>query len=123
MARYRLARVGVLDQDNGNALILPNYPGWGAYLNWLAAHNDPDPLVVPPHVVTPTEQAALDEIAAQNGIIATLKGDAAIQALRNRTPAQVDSWIDAQINSLADAKAVLKILARIVALLARQMLK
>jgi len=123
MARYRLARVGVLDQDNGNALILPNYPGWGAYLNWLAAHNVPDPLVVPPHVVTPTEQAALDEIAAQNGIIATLKADAAIQALRGRTPAQVDAWVESNVTTLAEARTVLKILARIVALLARQMLK
>jgi len=123
MARYRIAKVGVVDTANGDALILPNRPGWAEYVAWLAAGNIPDPMLVIPHVVTPAEQAALDELAAQDVIYETLRTDAAIQALRTRTPAQVDAWIDAQINSLADAKAVLKILARILALIARRMFR
>jgi len=49
-----------------------------------------------------------------------LKADAAVQALRTRTPAQCDAWLDQNVTDLASARAVLKILARILALLARE---
>ena len=45
MARYRIAKIGVLDQDNGDAHVLPGHAGWGAYLNWLAAGNVPGALI------------------------------------------------------------------------------
>ena len=122
-ARYRIAPVGVVDTANGDALILPNRAGWREYEQWLAAGNVPDPAPVIVPVISPAEQAARAEIAAQHAIIATLKADAAVQALRTRTPAQVDAWVDSNVTTLAEARAVLKILARIVALLARQMLK
>jgi hypothetical protein len=120
MVRYRIAKIGIIDQNNGDALILPNRAGWGEYVAWRALGNRPDPMLVVPHVVTPAEQATLDELAARDAVIATLKADSAIQALRTRTPAQVDSWIDANVVDLASARAVLKILARVLALLARE---
>ena len=120
MARYRIAKVGVIDTANADALILPNRAGWAEYVAWRALGNRPDPMLVIPHVVTPAEQAALNELAARDAVVATLKADAAIQALRTRTPAQVDAWIDANVVDLASARAVLKILARVLALLARE---
>ena len=42
MARYRLATIGVYDNDNAGALILPNYPGWSEYETWLASGGVPD---------------------------------------------------------------------------------
>lgn len=42
-------------------------------------------------------------------------------ALRNMTPTQVQSWIDANINNLADAKDALKTLAVAVGILARKL--
>jgi hypothetical protein len=120
MARYRIAPVGVVDTVNGDALILPNRAGWREYEIWMTQGNTPDPLPVVPHVVTPAEQAALDELAARDAIRAELRLDAAVQALRTRTPAQVDAWLDANVTDLSSARAVLKILARILALLARE---
>jgi Domain of unknown function (DUF4376) len=48
MARYRVAPVGVIDQDNGNALILRGHAGWAEYELWLGAGNVADPLPPPP---------------------------------------------------------------------------
>lgn len=46
--------------------------------------------------------------------------DALVQAALARTPAQVDAWIDAQATTLAGARLVLKMLARVVLALARK---
>jgi hypothetical protein len=120
MARYRLLERGVLDTQDGTVIPDLSHPRWRDYIQWVTAGNVADPVVVVPHVVTPAEQAALDEMAAREAIRETLRLDTAIQALRTRTPAQVDSWIDTNVTDLPSARAVLKILARILALLARE---
>ena len=120
MARYHLLERGVLDTQDGTVIADVSHPKWQDYIQWVTAGNIADAFVVPAHVPTQAEIDANAELAEQAAILATLKADAAVQALRTRTPAQVDAWIDAQVNSLADARAVLKILARILALLARQ---
>ena len=122
MARYRIAKIGVLDQNNGNALILPNRAGWPEYTAWRVAGNVPDPLIVPAHVPTQAEIDAAAEHAARAAILATLRADVNMQALRTRTPAQVDAWISSQVVDLASAKVVLRILASVVALLVRERL-
>ena len=48
MARYRAAKVGVLDQSNGNLLILRGGAAWDEYEAWLRAGNVPDALVADP---------------------------------------------------------------------------
>jgi len=50
-----------------------------------------------------------------------VKRDAVIQTLQNATPAQIDNWIEANVNSLAEAKTVLKAMAKVIALLARKL--
>lgn len=46
-----------------------------------------------------------------------VKADTLMQTLQNKTPAQVGAWIDVNVNSLADAKRVLKALAKAVVML------
>ena len=120
MARYRLLERGVLDTQDGTVIPDLSHPRWRDYIQWVTAGNVADPVVVPVHVPSAEEIAAQAEWDAQNAIRVELKADGAIQALRTRTPAQVDAWIDANVVDLASARAVLKILARILALLARQ---
>jgi len=120
MARYRLLERGVLDTQDGTVIPDLSHPKWRDYIQWVTAGNIADPLIVPVHVPSAAEIAALAELAAQAAIRAELKADAAVQALRNRTPAECAAWIDANVTDLASARAVLKILARILALLARE---
>lgn len=51
------------------------------------------------------DQATQDKLATE--------ADAVLAALKNSRPAQIDAWIDANVNSLAAAKLVLKALAKI----------
>lgn len=50
MARYKIrAAGGVIDQDNGGALVKPDKssPAWREYLQWRKAGNAPDPADAP----------------------------------------------------------------------------
>lgn len=121
MNRYELRAVGVFDRQT-EEIVLPGTPEWGEYMAAMARGEpvDPMPPPPPPPPPSPEEVGARAEIVACETVRSELRLDAAVRALRNRTPAQVDAWIDANVNSLADARAVLKILARIVALIARE---
>lgn len=46
--------------------------------------------------------------------------DTVLQFLRTHTPAEVEAYVEANVNNLAQAKAVLKVLAKVVAYLARR---
>lgn len=52
-----------------------------------------------------------------------LAEDALIQALKNNTPAQVEAWVESNVNNLAEAKVLLKTMAKVVAWLARRELR
>jgi membrane glycosyltransferase len=54
---------------------------------------------------------------------AAVKGDNQLQTFVQMTPAQVDAWINANVNSLADAKTALKMLAKIVLVTARRSMR
>ena len=41
-------------------------------------------------------------------------------ALLRKTPAEVDAWVEANVNTMADAKAFLKILAKALVVVARE---
>lgn len=51
---------------------------------------------------------------------AEVKRDAVLVALKDATPQQIEAWIDNNVTSLAEARAVLKALAKAVALLIRK---
>lgn len=121
MSRYELRAVGVFDRQ-ADELVLPGTAAWAEYMEAMARGETVDTMPPPPPPPPPSveEIAARTDIAASDAMRGELRLDAAVRALRNRTPAQVDAWIDANVNSLADARAVLKILARIVALIARE---
>lgn len=46
--------------------------------------------------------------------------DAVLAALKTARPAQIDAWLDANVNNLADARRVLKMLVKVAALLVRK---
>ena len=122
MSRYQLLQQGVLDIESGRAIFDRSSPYWAEYVEWMRAGNIADPQIAQPAPPTSAQVAAAAELAARDTIRASLRNDSGIQALRNRTPAQVDAWIDNNVTDLASARTVLKLLARVVALLARERL-
>lgn len=55
--------------------------------------------------------------------LAAIKADNALITFANMTPAQVDAYLNANVTDLQSARAALKVLAKIVLLVARQSLK
>jgi transcriptional regulator of nitric oxide reductase len=49
------------------------------------------------------------------------KADARLQTLAAMTPVEVRAWVQANVNSLADAKDLLKTIAVVVSILARRL--
>lgn len=119
MARYRLLERGVFDTVN-NWEVLPGSPAWDEYLAWWQSGNVPDPLNTP----APTQSEIDAEVEQQERelIRKQLTADNLVAQLKNRTPAQAEAWIDNNVNNLSDAKAVLKIMAKVLAFLARKYL-
>lgn len=120
-ARYEARSNGVWDHEH-QRLVVPGGMGWHKFQSWIAEGNAPDPDSTPTHVPSAEEIAAQAEQDARRTIAAALRQDAALQALRLLTPAQVDSYIDANVVDLASVRVVLKRLAKIVVLLARERL-
>lgn len=120
MSRYALQPKGVWDNQT-NALVLPFTPEWSAYMAWTNAGNSPDPYTPPPPPApTAAEIAADAERATRMSIRASIKGDNFIQQLRTMTPADVDAYIQNNVTDLASAKVVLRKLAYVIAILARE---
>lgn len=117
---YRLLDVGVLNLDTG-ATVLPGTPAWSDYLAYLNAGGVVEPAIVPaPPAPTQAELDALAELQTRRTIRAALASDPAVKALMTWTPDQANAWIDANVVDLASAKTALKIVARVLALLARE---
>ena len=77
------------------------------------------PYVAP--VKSPERLAAEAAQAAHIADLVAAKGYAKLRALSEMTPVQVQSWVEANVNSLADAKDALKTLAVAVSVLARRL--
>jgi hypothetical protein len=121
MARYQLRDLGVYDAIAARTINRSDGALWQAYRLWLAAGNTPDPApIVTPPAPSAEELAQAAELAEREQLRTQLRADAAIRALATRSPAQVDQWLDTNVTSLASAREVLKILARVIAYLARQ---
>lgn len=73
-------------------------------------------------VVTPLSANELDAIDLSQDA-AALKADAQVTALLTARPAQINSYIETNVTNLAQAKDVLKILARAIAVVAHNTLK
>jgi len=81
--------------------------------------NDPNWEVI--QVITALTQQEQDAIAvrtARQEDIAAMKADAEVLALLKARPSAINNYIDNNVTNLAEAKTVLKILARAVAVLA-----
>lgn len=76
--------------------------------------------------IVPLTQAQIDQNAADAAEAedtAALKADAQVLALLKARPEQINNYIDANVTNLAEAKTVLKILARALAVVAQNTLK
>jgi len=81
-----------------------------AYKTWLAAGGVPDP------APDPAGELAGNDLDAYNA-----RNYAKLKTLTAMTPAQVQAWVQANVNTLADAKDALKTLAVAVVVLARRL--
>lgn len=122
MSAYRLLARGVLDLDTGETILPGRTAAWLAYLAWVSAGGQPEPMDTTEPPLSDAEIAARAELAAQEALRQQLRGMTVIQQLRGRTPADIDTWIQTNVTDLASAKVVLRILAYVVALLARERL-
>lgn len=102
MAQYRMTANAIVIRTSDGACI-PSDPANGdrvAYNAWLAAGGVPDPYVKP--------QSEID-IAARK---ASFDADATRADLMNRlataTPAQINSYVDANVTNIAEARALFK---------------
>jgi hypothetical protein len=107
MADYKLVEGGVL---KGGSTIPPDPANrdWQVYQEWLREGNTPDPLEA--------NQEELDRKARN----AAMKTATLYNQLRNATPEQVDTWVQNNINSLADAKQLLRTLSMVICVLVRE---
>jgi hypothetical protein len=53
-------------------------------------------------------------------LASNLRADADVQALMNATPAQIDAWVDANVDSLAKVRRVLKLLLKLLVIVIRK---
>jgi hypothetical protein len=118
--RYRLLAKGVLNVDTGET-ILPRTAAWNTYLEWVRRGGTVEPQDPPP-ALSEAEVSARAELSARAALRNNLRAMTVIQQLRGRSPADIDNWIQTNVTDLASAKVVLRILAYVVAYLAREWL-
>jgi len=92
----------------------PRNRDWQDYLLWVSMGNVPDP-VDPVHATT--EAAALANRTDRDAV----KAVALIALLSSKTPAQVDAYVVANLTDLASAKIIIRSLAQVVGVLARDL--
>jgi len=108
---YKLTKYNYITRVDDGAKI-PKNPGnidFQAYLKWVADGNTPLPVDPDP---APT-QDELDIIAAKNY--------EKLNALKNMTPTEIQAWVTANVNTLAQAKDAIQTLAIAVSILARRL--
>ena len=75
----------------------------------------------PPHVPTVSELAVIAKSIKEAADTTNAKADAKLMAFAAMTPAQVRTWVAANVATLADAKDALATLAVAVSILARRL--
>jgi hypothetical protein len=110
-----------IPEDSNNA-------DWQEYQTWLTdPANTPRPArPSPAHVWNGTawvvdndRQAVVNFLAQLDTDFESVKGDSSIRTFLRMTPAQVDSYIDANVTNIAQARTVLKVLAKVVSVTTR----
>ena len=117
---YKLAEPDgskVHNLTTGEQWIHPGLYQWQEYREWLAKGNTPLPFETAEEKAEREAQEA--RVLQQVKDRVDARGYAKLQALANMSPSQVRAWVDANINSLAEAKDAIKTLAVAVSLLAR----
>lgn len=108
MALYRRTAGGVI-RTTDNVFIPSDSDNkdYAAFLKWQAQGNTPDPIIV---LEKTRDEIDRDAARVYDKLV----------ALRAMTPAQVQVYIDANVNNLSQAKEAIKTLAVAVSILARQ---
>lgn len=108
------AKVGIVEVPD---------PVWPDPDLYIASQNPDGSLTITPR--SAEEIAARTAARAQEAQdvldVASAKGYAKLQALRNMTPAQVSTWVDGNVTNLAQAQDAIKTLAVAVCVLARRL--
>lgn len=110
VADYQLKPNGVFHRPTGHH-IPPDDANihWQEYQVWLTAGNTPDPSDPPP-------AEDLARVARRQ----ELRANAVVNAIASATPAQIDTYIDNNVTTLAQARTVLKALAMCVSVLLKE---
>jgi len=119
MAKYKLTTSGGIHRITDGAAI-PTDPGntdYAEYLAWTAEGNTPDP-VDPP---TAEELAAAAAEVQYKADAAAAKAYTKLKALSTMTPAQVQTWVAANVTNLAQAQDAITTLAIAVSILSRRL--
>ena len=90
---------------------------YARYLKWIDDGNTPTPVDAP----TPAELAAAAQRVKDEVDATAAKSYAKLTALRGMTPAQVQSWVAANVTNLAQAQDAIATLAIAVSILARRL--
>jgi hypothetical protein len=110
MADYKLTEQGCRRlRDGANIPAHQANADWQLFLDWKKLGGVPEPIDPPP----PPSQ---DEVDAQSAL-----ADAEVALLTSMTPQQAAEYIDAQVTSVASARATLRMMARILCVLARRL--
>jgi hypothetical protein len=117
---YKLTKTLAILRIADKALI-PNDPDnidYQTYLKWVAEGNTPDPFTA-----EELAQQALDDIARQKeqADLVAAKTYAKLSALKNMSPAEIQTWVTANVNTLAQAKDAIMTLAVGMSILARRL--
>jgi hypothetical protein len=128
MTTYALIPNGVTRLEDG--AFIPNDPNnsdWQAYQAWLLAPNTPRPLSPGMQydwngtawAVNPGKQALVDAATSLGVDLAAVRADGPIGTFLKMSPAQIDAYITTNVTNLAGAIVVLRVLSKVVAVLAR----
>lgn len=122
MALYRLSKdgAGVIRLSDGAGIPNdPNNPDWIKYQLALSQGGVPDPAETPAEIAA--RQAAELDRQARAVILSNVLGDAVFTALKTKTPAEIDTWIDTNFATLtAQQRLFLKTIAKICVYLFRE---
>lgn len=116
MSDYRLLAEGGVSRARDGACIPEDALNseWRGFLKWQADGNTPDP-------VDPAYLATLASDAQNRADRAVVRADALVANLAGKTPAQIDNYIVNNVTDLGSAKTVLRALAQVCGVLARQL--